>query len=293
MPRAEANGIELEYDTFGDPADPALLLIMGLATQMTAWDPRFCALLADRGFHVIRFDNRDAGLSTQFDHLPVPDILAILGGDPGTAPYLLADLAADAVGLLDALAVERAHVVGVSMGGMIGQELAINHPERVLSLCSVMSTTGDRAVGQPSHEALAAILSPGGVDREQAIERGVNVLRAIGSPAPELAVTDEWRRERTAAAYDRANRPAGGARQFAAIVASPDRTQELGKLTIPVLVMHGDQDRLVNVSGGQATAAAVLGAELIVFPGLGHDLPEPLWTAFVDAIARNAAGQPG
>jgi pimeloyl-ACP methyl ester carboxylesterase len=289
MPRAEANGIELEYDTFGDPADPVLLLIMGLGTQMTAWDPRLCELLAEHGFHVIRYDNRDAGLSTQFDQLPVPDVFAILGGDTSTAPYLLADLAADAVGLLDALGIERAHVVGVSMGGMIGQELAINHPERVLSLCSIMSTTGDRAVGQPSHEALAAILSPGGADREQSIERGVSVLRVIGSPAPELAVTDEWRYQRTAAAYDRAYRPAGGARQFAAIVASPDRTQGLGKLSIPVLVMHGDQDQLINMSGGEATAAAVPGAELIVFPGLGHDLPEPLWPAFAEAIASTAA----
>jgi len=289
MPRAEANGIELEYDTFGDPADPVLLLIMGLGTQMTAWDPRLCALLAERGFHVIRYDNRDAGLSTQFDQLPEPDVFAILGGDTSTAPYVLADLAADAVGLLDALGIERAHVVGVSMGGMIGQELAINHPERVLSLCSIMSTTGDHAVGQPSHEALAAILAPRGADREQSIEGGVSVLRVIGSPAPELAVTDEWRYQRTAAAYDRAYRPTGGARQFAAIVASPDRTQGLGKLAIPVLVMHGDQDQLVNLSGGEATAAAVPGAELIVFPGLGHDLPEPLWPAFAEAIASTAA----
>jgi pimeloyl-ACP methyl ester carboxylesterase len=289
MARAEANGIELEYDTFGDPADPALLLIMGLGTQMTAWDPQLCSMLAERGYYVIRYDNRDVGLSTQFDHLPEPDIFAILGGDTGTAPYLLADLAADAVGLLDALGIERAHVVGASMGAMIGQELAVNHPERVLSLCSIMSTTGDRAVGQPSHDALAAILAPRGADREQSIERGVNVLRAIGSPAPELAVTDEWRYQRAAAGYDRAYHPVGGTRQFAAIVASPDRTQGLGKLTIPVLVMHGDQDRLINVNGGEATAAAVPGAELIIYPGLGHDLPEPLWPAFVEAITRNAA----
>jgi pimeloyl-ACP methyl ester carboxylesterase len=289
MPRAEANGIELEYDTFGDPADPALLLIMGLGTQMTAWDPRFCGLLAERGYHVIRYDNRDIGLSTQFDRLPEPDLLAILAGDTSTAPYLLADLAADAVGLLDALDIERAHVVGVSMGGMIAQELAVKYPERVLSLCSFMSTTGDPVVGQPSQEALAVLLSPRGVDREQAIERGVHVLRVIGSSTPEYAVTDEWRRERTVAAYDRAYRPEGGTRQLAAIAASPDRTPGLGSLAMPVLVMHGDQDPLVDVSGGRATAAAIPGSELIIFPGLGHDLPQPLWPAFVEAIARNAA----
>jgi pimeloyl-ACP methyl ester carboxylesterase len=289
MARVQANGIELEYDGFGDPADPALLLIMGLASQLTNWDPRFCELLAGHGFHVIRYDNRDTGLSTQLDHLPEPDFFAILGGDTATAPYVLADMAADAAGLLDALGIARAHVVGISMGGMIGQELAIRYPERVRSLCSMMSTTGDPAVGQPSHDALAAILAPRGADREQAIERGVNVLRVIGSKTPELAATDEWRYQRTAASYDRAHRPAGGARQFGAIVASPDRTQALGKLTLPVLVIHGDQDPLVDPSGGAATAAAVPGAELLVFPGLGHDLPAPLFPAFADAIARNAA----
>jgi pimeloyl-ACP methyl ester carboxylesterase len=289
MPRVEANGIELEYDTFGDPADPALLLIMGLGTQMTAWDPDFCAMLAARRRHVIRFDNRDIGLSTQFDRLPTPDLFAILAGDDGTTPYLMADLAADAAGLLDALGIARADIVGASMGGMIAQELAIKYPERVRSLCSMMSSTGDRSVGQPSPEALTALLSPPGADREQSVERGVAVLRVIGSKAHEYAVSDEWRRERTGAAYDRAYRPEGAARQLAAIAASPDRTQALGSLTMPVLVIHGDQDRLIDVSGGRATAAAIPGAELIIYPGLGHDLPQALWPAFVEAIDRNAA----
>jgi len=290
MVRAKASdGIELEYDTFGDPADPPLLLIMGLGTQMTAWDPAFCGLLAERGYHVIRFDNRDIGLSTQLDGLPEPDLFAILGGDPASAPYLMADMAADAAGLLDALGIERAHVVGASMGGMIAQELALEYPERVLSLCSFMSTTGERTVGQPSQEALTAILSPRGADREQAIELGVSVLRVIGSAVPEYAVTDEWRRERSAASYDRAYRPDGSARQVAAIAASPDRTAALGGLTMPVLVMHGDRDPLVDVSGGHATAAAIPHAELIIFPGMGHDLPRVLWPAFVEAITGNAA----
>ena len=288
MPRVKANGIELEYDSFGDPADPALLLIMGLGSQLISWDPQFCALLAERGFRVIRFDNRDIGLSTPFDHLPVPDLFAILGGDLSSAPYVMADMAQDTAGLLDALGIERAHVVGASMGGMIAQELAIKYPERVLSLCSFMSNTGDGKNGMPTQEALAVITSPRGANRDEAIERTVDTLRVIGSATPEYAPTDEWRYARAAQIYDRSYRPDGGARQVAAIAASPDRTEALGSLRMPVLVMHGDQDKLIDVSGGYATAAAVLGSERIIFPGLGHDLPRPLWPAFVDAIVRNA-----
>ena len=289
MPRAEANGIELEYDTFGAPQDRPLLLIMGLGTQMTAWEPGFCAMLAERGHYVIRFDNRDIGLSTQFDQMPEPDLLAILSGDPRTAPYFLADMADDAAGLLDALGIERAHIVGASMGGMIAQELAIRHSERVLSLCSIMSTTGNHSVGQPSPEAMAVLLAPRATDRAEAIERTVIVQRVIGSKTPEYEVTDQVRYDRAVAAYDRAYRPDGGNRQLAAIAASPDRTEALGALKLPVVVIHGDQDPLVDISGGRATAAAIPGAELIVIPGMAHDLPEPLWPACVDAIVANAA----
>ncbi|HEU5428488.1 MAG TPA: alpha/beta hydrolase [Actinocrinis sp.] len=289
MPRAEANGIELEYDTFGAPQDRPLMLIMGLGTQMTAWEPGFCAMLAERGHYVIRFDNRDIGLSTQFDQLPEPDLLAILSGDPRTAPYFLADMADDAAGLLDALGIEKAHIVGASMGGMIAQELAIRHSERVLSLCSIMSTTGNHSVGQPSPDAMAVLMAPLAADRAEAIERTVNVQRVIGSKTPEYEVTDQVRYDRAVAAYDRAYRPAGGNRQLAAIAASPDRTDALGALKMPVVVIHGDQDPLVNVSGGRATAAAIPGAELLVIPGMAHDLPEPLWPAFVDVIVANAA----
>ncbi len=289
MPRAEANGIELEYDTFGAPEHPPLLLIMGLGTQMTAWEPRFCAMLAARGHYVIRFDNRDIGLSTQFDQVPEPDLLAILGGDTRTAPYRLADMAEDAAGLLDALGIERAHVVGASMGGMIAQELAIRHGERVQSLCSIMSTTGHHAVGQPTGEAMAVIMAPRGADRDEAIKRAVTVQRVIGSKTPEYAVTDDVRYTRAAESYDRAYRPDGGIRQLAAIAASPDRTEALGGLKMPVLVIHGYEDPLVDISGGRATAAAIPKAELIVFPGMAHDLPEALWPALVDAIVRNAA----
>lgn len=287
MPRAKADGVELEYDSFGDPADPPLLLIMGLATQMIGWPEGFCALLAGRGFHVTRFDNRDIGLSTWLDGLPEPDLIALMSGDPSTAPYLLEDMAGDAVAVLDALGTARAHIVGISMGGMIAQEVAIKHPERVLSLCSIMSTTGDHAVGQPSQEALAAILLPAGADRDGAIERGVTVLKVISSPG--YPPTEQWMRDRSADSYDRAYHPEGGTRQFAAIVASPDRTGALHAVTVPTVVIHGEEDRLVDVSGGKATAAAVPGAELVLFPGLGHDLPEALWPAFADAIERNAA----
>ena len=287
MPRAKANGIELEYDTFGDPADLPLLLIMGLGSQLISWDPEFCGQLAARGFHVIRFDNRDIGLSTQLDHLPQPDLFAILGGDMSTAPYVMADMAQDTAGLLDALGIERAHVVGASMGGMIAQELAIKYPERVLSLCSFMSNTGDGANGMPSQQALAAMTSPRGTSRDEAIERTVNALRIIGSATPDYAATDEWRYARAAQIYDRSYTPDGGARQVAAIAASPDRTEALGSLRMPVLVMHGDRDQLVHVSGGYTTASAIPGCELIIFPGLGHDLPRPLWSAFIDAIVRN------
>ncbi|MTE18011.1 alpha/beta fold hydrolase [Streptomyces sp. TRM43335] len=287
MPRTPSNGIELEYDTFGDPDRPALLLIMGLGAQMTAWRPEFCRSLADRGFHVIRYDNRDSGLSTALDEVPPLDIRAVLAGDTSTVPYRLADMARDAVGLLDALGVEAAHVVGASMGGMIAQQLVIDHPDRVRSLCSIMSTTGDRSVGRATPEALAVLVAPPARDREEAVERAVRSATVLGSPAH--PVPPEELRERAAAAHDRSHRPAGFARQYAAILASPDRTPLLRSVTAPTLVVHGAEDPLVDRSGGEATAAAIPGAELLVVPGMGHDLPEPLWPPIVDAIARNAA----
>ncbi|MDX3239162.1 alpha/beta hydrolase [Streptomyces sp. ME03-5709C] len=289
MPRAKSNGIELEYDTFGAPGDPALLLIMGLGAQMTLWQPDFCTALADRGFHVVRYDNRDAGLSTGLDGHPVPDIHAVLSGDSSGVPYLLADMADDAVGLLDALDLPAAHVVGASMGGMIAQQLVIDHPERALSLCSIMSTTGDRSVGRASAQAIAALPGSKGVPltREAVIDEGVRRAAVIGSPAYPPAPGEL--RERLTAAYDRAYRPEGYVRQYAAILASPDRTAGLRSVTVPTVVVHGEQDPLVDPSGGRATAAAVAGSELLLIPGMGHDLPEQLWPTVVDAIARNAA----
>ena len=286
MPVVRSNGLELVYETAGDPADPVLLLIMGLGAQLIDWPAEFCDDLAARGFHVVRFDNRDAGLSSSLDELGTPDIRAILGGDPSTVPYRLADLAADAAGLLKALGIERAHVAGASMGGMIAQQLAIDHPGLVASLCSIMSTTGDRAVGRPTPAAAAVLTRPAAATRDEAIAGAVAASQVIGSPG--FPVTDEERIRRAAAKYDRGYRPAGTARQYAAILGSPDRTTALREVTVPTLVIHGEADPLVDVSGGRATAAAVPGAELLVIPGMGHDLPSPVWPRIIDAMVANA-----
>jgi pimeloyl-ACP methyl ester carboxylesterase len=286
MPRAHVNGLELEYDTFGDATNPPLVLVMGLGAQMTTWETGFCALLADGGFHVVRFDNRDIGLSTYFDELPEPDLGALASGDLTTAPYLLSDLAADTAGLFDALGFERAHVVGASMGGMIVQQLAIDRPDRLLSLTSIMSTTGDPAVGQPEPEALAGLMRPPVATREQEIEDSVAWYRLIGSPA--YPADEAYLREKATRNYDRAAHPAGALRQAAAVVASGDRTEKLRDVRVPSLAIHGENDPLINVSGGKATAEAIPGAELLVFPGMGHDLPRPLWPALTDAVIAHA-----
>lgn len=286
MSRAHANGLELEYETFGDPADPPLLLVMGLGAQLTTWPVGFCELLAAQGFHVIRFDNRDIGLSTHLDHLGLPNVPAIMAGDRSSVPYLLADLAADTAGLLDALGIAKAHVVGASMGGMIVQQLAVDHPDRLLSLCSIMSTTGDRTVGTSSPEALAVLMRSPGATREEVIAGGIAAQRVIGSPG--YPATDEYLAERTAESFDRSFHPAGVGRQMAAVMASPDRTAGLRSVTVPSLVVHGADDPLINVTGGEATAAAIPGAELLVLPGMGHDLPAELWSTIAEAITRNA-----
>jgi pimeloyl-ACP methyl ester carboxylesterase len=286
MPRATANGIEIEYEVIGDEAGSPLLLVMGLGAQLVAWDEEFCDLLARRGFRVVRFDNRDVGLSSKVDG-PLPDILACLQGDASSANYTLHDMADDAAGLLDVLGIERAHVVGASMGGMIAQTLAIRHPDRVLTLCSIMSTTGDRSVGQPTPEAMQELLRPVSQTRDDYIEMSVNASRVIGSPG--FAFDEERARARAARAWDRCYHPMGVARQLAAIMASGDRTGLLADVRVPALVVHGDGDPLVTPSGGEATARAIPGAELLVIEGMGHDLPPPVWPQVVDAIAQNAS----
>lgn len=285
MPRAQANGIELEYDTFGDPGDPALVLVMGLGAQLIDWPEDFTQQVADQGFHVIRYDNRDSGLSTWLDDLPVPDIGALLGGS-GTAPYSLTDLSEDLAGLLDALDIPSAHIVGASMGGMVAQRFAIDHPDRVRSLVSIMSTTGDRSVGSPTPEATAALLQPVKPTREETIEARVVGYRVTASTGFE--VTDDHLRERATLSYDRAYYPPGTSRQLAAILTATDRTEALHAITVPTTVIHGEADPLVDVSGGKATAAAIPGADLVLIPGMGHDLPTGAWPQVIEPIVRTA-----
>jgi pimeloyl-ACP methyl ester carboxylesterase len=288
MPRTKpnSNGIELEYDSFGDPGDPTLLLVMGLGSQMISWREGLCERFAGLGFHVVRFDNRDAGLSTFLDDGRQPDLGAILHGDHSSAPYLIGDMAVDAVSLLDELGVERAHLVGVSMGGMIVQQLAMDHPQRVSSLCSMMSRPGDGTSGNATPEAGRLLLSPRPADRAAAIEANVRTHQAIGSP--EYPEAEDELKTRIAAAYDRSYRRDGFPRQFAAIVASPDRTPGLRRVTAPTLVIHGMADPLIDRSGGEATAKAVPDAGLLLIPGMGHDLPQALWPTITTAVAENA-----
>ena len=286
MPEMHSNGIDVWYETAGDPDGPALLLVMGLGAQLIDWPVGFVDQLAGHGFRVVLFDNRDAGLSTPLDDLGLPDIPAILGGDPASVAYRLTDLAADAAGLLKGLGIERAQVVGASMGGMIAQQLTIDQPDLVAGLTSIMSTTGEPGVGMPRPEAAATLSRPPARSRAEAIANAVAGSRVIGSPgypAPQAELE-----RRAGAKYDRGYRPQGTLRQYAAILGSPDRTEGLRDVRVPTLVIHGADDPLIPVDGGEATAAAVPEAELLVIPGMGHDLPAQLWSRMTDAIAANA-----
>jgi pimeloyl-ACP methyl ester carboxylesterase len=283
---ANVNGMQIVYETIGDPANTPLLLVMGLGMQLIHWDRELCERLAERGFWVIRFDNRDAGLSTKVD-APVPDVRRAMLGLRVGAPYLLSDMAEDAAGLLDHLGVEAAHVVGASMGGMIAQELALRHPERVLSLTSIMSTTGERRAGRPKLRVMSTLMRRAPHDRQGFIDHFVRLFRLIGSRG--YPYDEERIRELAAATYERDHDPAGTGRQLAAILASGDRTERLRSLRLPVTVIHGRDDPLVPLRGGKATARAVEGARLIAIPGMGHDLPEPVWPTVIDAIAETAA----
>jgi pimeloyl-ACP methyl ester carboxylesterase len=278
--------VELCYETFGDPADPTMLLVMGLATQMLAWHEEFCVALADRGFYVIRFDNRDIGRSQRM-HGPPPTLKQLVLRDKRAAAYTLEDMAQDAVGLLDHLEIERAHVVGASMGGMIAQTIAIRHPERVISLVSMMSNTGARWSGQPSVFVYPVLLKRPPRGREGYVRHNAWVLKQIGSPGVEP--DDDDLRRLAELSYERGLNPAGAGRQLAAIIAAPDRTPQLRELDVPTLVIHGTADRLVAPSGGRATASAIPGARLLMIDGMGHDLPRAAWPRMLDAIEQNAA----
>ena len=282
---APVNGIEIAYEQFGDPADPTLLLIMGLGVQMLLWDERLIEMLVARGFHVVRFDNRDVGHSSKTPG-PAPRVTPALVRRPRRPAYTLDDMADDAAGLLDHLGVERAHLMGVSMGGMIAQTLAARHPERVLSLVSIMSTTGNRRVGRAKPAALALLLNRPPADREANIERAVKTWRVIGSPGFDR---DEERiRDVVGRSFDRCFHPRGVAHQLVAIMASGNRTQALRAIKAPTLVIHGEDDPLIGVSGGRATAKAIPGARLMTIPGMGHDMPREIWPRMVEAIVANA-----
>jgi pimeloyl-ACP methyl ester carboxylesterase len=283
VPTAHGNGIDIEYETSGDPADPTLLLVMGLGSQLISWPEAFVEQLAARGFFTIRFDNRDSGLSTKFEG--TPDFGALFGGDGTSAVYRVEDMADDAAALLTEVGRQPAHVVGVSMGGMITQALVINHAPLFLTACSIMSTTGDRSVGAPTGEAVTALLRAAASSREEAVAASVEGTKVISSPGfpPDLALITRRAEE----AYDRSYSPEGTARQLAAILGSPDRTAGLAGVKMPFLVIHGESDPLVTVSGGTATAAAVPGSKLILIPGMGHDLPEAVWPQIIDAIVAN------
>jgi pimeloyl-ACP methyl ester carboxylesterase len=281
------DGLSICLQTFGDPSDEALLLVMGLGGPMTWWDPVFCQKLADRGFHVIRYDNRDTGRSGRArGRVTRRQIVRAALGRPVRAPYSLVDMAHDGIALLDHLGHERAHIVGVSMGGMIAQTMALHFPERVSSLTSIMSTTGRRLVGWQDPR-LAPLLLAQRSSREAYIETSARLWKLIGSPL--FPDTTESIRDRAAETWDRGVSRAGVGRQMLAILTQPDRTRELQRLDVPTLVIHGLADKMVHVSGGRATARAVPGAELMLVPGMGHDVPEKLQDDFVDAIARTAA----
>ncbi len=283
------SGIELVFDTFGSPDQPGLLLVMGLAGPLIWWHRAFCEQLAARGFFVIRYDNRDIGRSTRISGkgLRRSDALsAFLRGPRGRPPYTLSDLAIDAAGLLDHLEIPRAHVTGVSMGGMIAQTMAVEHPTRVLSLVSMMSTTGRRVVGWQDPRILPLLLRSRATDRETYVQQSLMVWRLIGSPG--FVTPPEEERALAEATYDRGLNPDGVLRQMQAILAQPDRSRALRNLDIPALAIHGLSDRMIHVSGGRATATAIPGCELLLIPGMGHDLPPVLWPVFLEGIERTA-----
>jgi pimeloyl-ACP methyl ester carboxylesterase len=283
--------VELCYEPFGDPARPAVLLVMGLGTQMIGWHADFCGQLAERGFFVIRYDNRDVGRSTHLTGAPTPKTRELFTRRIKRPAYLLADMADDGIGLLDELGTEAAHVVGASMGGMIAQTMAARHPGRVLSLVSIKSTTGSRWRGQPAPRVVPALLQKPADSKEDYQERIVKIFKLVGSP--EFERDDDELRELASVSWDRGIDPTGFARQLGAIIASGHRIAELGRIEAPTLVIHGKSDRLVRPSGGKATAKAIPGAKLDLIDGMGHDLPRGVWPRILDGIEQNAARAQG
>jgi pimeloyl-ACP methyl ester carboxylesterase len=284
-----SNGINIEYDTLGDPDNPTMLWIMGFGAQLTTWDVDFFKMYVEQGFHVVRFDNRDCGLSHKYNGLVVETdkvVMQAVMGDPVTVPvpYTLSDMAADAVGVLDHLGIEKAHIIGASMGGMIAQTVAIEHPHRTQSLVSIMSVTGDLAYGTPTDEVLVSFLTPPPVDRDGYIESAKNW--ALWYSKKHFDLSDV--RRRAALEYDRGFYPEGSHRQLAAVYASGDRSEALRNLETPTLVIHGRDDTLLTPSGGERTAELVPGSTFMLISDMGHDVPKPLWPILVDAISSHA-----
>ena len=289
MAKANANGIQIEYETFGDSNSPPLLLIRGLGTQMTDWEEDFCNQFVEKGFFVIRFDNRDVGLSQKFEECGVPDIMAaltaLMQGQQVQTPYSLEDMADDAVGLLDALGIKKAHILGISMGSAITQIIGYRHPSRVLSLIPIMGTTGNPELPQAKPEAMELLLTPAPEEREAYIEHYKITQKVIWGNLP---YDEEDINKRAAISYDRSNYPQGVARQLVATIANGNRKPRLASITAPALVIHGAQDPLIPMEGGKDTAKAIPGADLLIIEGMGHCLPRAAWPQIVEAIAAHA-----
>ncbi len=280
-----ANGVQIAFETSGDRGGRPLLMVMGLGSPMLAWRPELCALLAERGFFVIRFDNRDVGRSTHLHDAPPPDLIAALTGNVSSASYTLDDMAEDGFGLLDGLNLPAAHVLGASLGGMIAQTMAARRPERVLSLTSIMSTPSP-GLSNPKPQAQAALMRPPATSREASIAQVIEASRVIGSPGYPL--DEQWCAELAGQMWDQGRDPAGVMRQTLAIFASGDRTEAVRGIRVPTLVVHGDSDPLIDVAAGQRTAQLIEDAELLVIPGMGHDLPRPVWPVLADALCALA-----
>ena len=284
---ADAGDVRICFETFGDSADPAVLLVMGLGTQMLGWHEDLCRELAGRGLHVIRYDNRDSGRSTHFDQVPPPRPLELATRRFKNLAYTLDDMADDGIGLLDHLGIERAHVVGASMGGMIAQVMAGRHPARVRSLTSIMSTTGSRRVGNPALKVYPFLLGRPPREKQAYVDRIVKLFGLVGSPG--FPRDEDELRALLSQSFDRDPSPAGTPRQLAAIMDAGDRTDAVARIAVPTTVIHGDSDRMVSKSGGKATARAIPGAKLELIEGMGHDLPRGVWPRIIDAVAENVA----